>query len=64
MIDCMARCCDGLEFKGSDTNYGEAWLEWFSDVLSSSVSPRGAFEYVRTAGVVQVGLAVAMFVKN
>jgi hypothetical protein len=51
-------------FKGSDTNYGEAWLEWFSDVLSSSVSPRGAFEYVRTAGVVQVGLAVAMFVKN
>ena len=51
-------------FKGSDTNYGEAWLEWFTDVLSSSVIPRGAFEFVRTAGIVQVGLAVAMFVRN
>jgi hypothetical protein len=51
-------------FKGSDTNYGEAWLDWFTDVLSNCVSPKGSFEYVRTAAIVQVGLAVAMFVRN
>ena len=51
-------------FKGSDTNYGEAWLEWFNDVLSSSVSPKGSAEWVRTTAIVQVGLAIAMFVRN
>ena len=50
-------------FKSSEDNYGEAWMEWFSDVLSCSI-PRGKAEWIKTVGIVQVGLAVAMFVKN
>jgi hypothetical protein len=50
-------------FKGTDTNYGEAWIEWISDVIACSVDRKRSFEFVRTAAVVQVGLAVAMFVK-
>ena len=50
-------------FKGSSTNYGEAWLDWFGDCLNTSIG-RGSGEFVKTVGIVQVGLAVAMFVKN
>ena len=49
-------------FKGSDTNYGEAWMEWLTDVLNTS--SKGTGEWVKTAAIVQVGLAIALFVKN
>lgn len=50
-------------FKGSSTNYGEAWMDWFGDVLNTAIG-RGSGEFVKTVGIVQVGLAVAMFVRN
>ena len=50
-------------FKGADDNYGEAWLDWFIDVLNCSV-PRGTAEWIKATGIVQVGLAVSLLVKN
>jgi hypothetical protein len=50
-------------FKGADDNYGEAWLDWFIDVFNCSF-PRGSAEWVKTTGIVQVGLAVSLLVKN
>jgi hypothetical protein len=49
-------------FKGSDTNYGEAWMEWLTDVLNTSSQDSG--EWVKTTAIVQVGLGIALFVKN
>ena len=51
-------------FKGADDNYGEAWLEWFLDVFNCSHAIRGTAEWVKTTGIVQVGLAVSLLVKN
>ena len=50
-------------FKSADDNYGEAWMEWFGDVLNCS-GPTNKADWVKTTGIIQVGLAVAMFVKN
>jgi hypothetical protein len=51
-------------FKSADDNFGEAWMDWFNDVLNCSGSKVGRSDWVKTVGIVQVGLAVAMFVNK